>query len=72
MADSRRLRYKCPKCGGSQCAVGEMRATGGFWTKIFNIQNRRFSTVTCSKCKYTELFEVDSSGLENVFDFFTN
>ena len=72
MASSRQLRYRCPKCSGSQYEVGELRAAGGFWTKIFNIQNRRFSTVTCGKCKYTEIFATDSSKLGNVFDFFTN
>jgi len=72
MADNRGLRYKCPKCSGAQYEVGELRAAGGFWTKIFNVQNRRFSTVTCGQCKYTEIFATDSSTLGNVFDFFTN
>ena len=48
-----------------------MRAGGGFWSKIFDIQGRRFSTVTCQRCRNTELFQVDSSKLGSVFDFFT-
>ncbi len=40
--------------------------------KIFDVQNKRFSTVTCSRCKFTEIYRADSSTLGNVFDFFTN
>ena len=65
------LDYDCPKCGHTECTVSQMRATGGFWAKIFDVQNRRFSTVTCARCTYTELFRTDSSSLGNVFDFFT-
>ena len=66
-----KLDYRCPKCKNTQYEIGEFRATGGFLTKIFDIQSKRFSTVTCSQCKYTEIFQVKSSMLGNVFDFFT-
>ena len=66
------LNYKCPKCGNQSCEVDEMRATGGFLTKIFDIQSKKFTTVTCSRCRYTELFRADSSMLGNIFDFFTS
>ena len=64
--------YSCPKCGSRHFETDEFRATGGFWTKIFDIQNKRFTTVTCSKCSYTEIYKTKSSGIGNVFDFFTN
>lgn len=66
------LNYKCPKCSNTQCDIGEMRAAGGFWSKIFDVQGKRFSTVTCTRCKYTEIFLAESSMLGNIFDFFTN
>ncbi|MEA3500600.1 MAG: zinc ribbon domain-containing protein [Candidatus Marinimicrobia bacterium] len=66
-----KLNYECPKCGNRQYEVDEIRATGGMLSKIFDIQNKKFTTVTCSKCKYTELYKTDSSMLGNVFDFFT-
>ncbi len=66
------LNYKCTKCGNTVCDIGEFRAAGGFWSKIFDIQNAKFSTVTCTNCKYTEIFKADSSQLGNIFDFFTN
>jgi len=66
------FNYRCPKCGCSSCDVSELRSTGGFFTKVFDVQSKKFTTVTCSQCKYTELFKADSSMLGNIFDFFTN
>jgi predicted nucleic-acid-binding Zn-ribbon protein len=66
------LPYTCPKCSNTICETGEMRAAGGFWSKIFDVQGRNFSTVTCSRCRYTEIYQADSSTLGSVFDFFTN
>lgn len=63
--------YSCPKCGHKTFTSSEMRATGGFLTKIFDIQSKRFTTVTCDHCKYTELYQTDSSTLGNIFDFFS-
>jgi len=66
------LNYKCPKCSNTAYETGEFRAAGGFWSKIFDVQGRRFSTVTCTRCKYTEIFKAESSMLGNIFDLFTN
>ncbi|PIZ95701.1 MAG: hypothetical protein COX81_00305 [Candidatus Magasanikbacteria bacterium CG_4_10_14_0_2_um_filter_37_12] len=38
--------FKCFKCGYTHCDVGELRAAGGFWSKIFNIQGRKFNTIS--------------------------
>ena len=66
------LKFTCPKCGNQACDVGEFRATGGFLTKVFDIQSKKFSTVTCTRCKYTEIYRAESSMLGNIFDFFTD
>jgi len=66
------LSYRCPKCSNVNYEIGEIRAAGSFWAKIFNIQSQRFTTVTCSQCKYTEMFKAESSTLGNIFDFFAN
>ena len=64
--------WSCQKCSQKEYEVGEMRVTGSFWTKIFNIQNKKYSSVSCSKCSYTEFYKGQpASGLANVFDFFT-
>jgi len=64
--------YQCPKCQNTQYEVAEFRATGGFVTKLFNIQTERFTTVTCTRCRFTEIYKADQSTLGNVLDFFTN
>ena len=66
------LKYTCPKCSNKHFEAGEARTTGSFLTKLFNIQNRKFTTVTCSQCKYTEFFAAESNQLGNILDFFTN
>lgn len=63
-------RYECPKCGHLRCERGEVRTTGGFLSKLFDLQNRRFISYTCMKCGYTELFKASSSAAGNVLDFF--
>lgn len=63
--------WNCPKCRHAEFETGVFRATGGNFARIFDVQNRRFSTVTCSRCEYTEIYRGDSSKLMNVFDFFT-
>ena len=65
-------RWSCPKCENTTFETGEFRAAGGTFSRIFDVQNKKFSTVTCSRCQYTEMYRVDSSKLGSVFDFFTN
>ncbi len=64
-------KYVCPKCGNKQYELDEMRATGGNFAKIFDVQNKKFTVVTCTQCKYSEFFKGTTSTLGNVFDFFT-
>ena len=61
--------YVCPKCGNTSFKRGEMRATGGFLSKLFDIQTKRFITISCKNCGYTEFYATDSSTLGNIFDF---
>ncbi|HMA76975.1 MAG TPA: zinc ribbon domain-containing protein [Candidatus Krumholzibacteriaceae bacterium] len=66
------LNYLCPKCRGTRYETGEIRTTGGFLSKIFDVQSNKFTTVVCTKCRYTEIYKADSSMLGNIFDFFTD
>jgi len=66
------LKFKCAKCENTTCDIDEFRATGGFLTKIFDIQSKKFTTVVCQRCKYTEIYRADQSMLGNIFDFFTD
>lgn len=67
-----KTKWSCPKCGHVDYETDQFRATGGFLAKVFNVQNKRFTTVTCTQCKYTEIYRTDSSKLGDVFDFFAN
>lgn len=63
--------WNCPKCGHDDFETSQMRATGGILAKLFDVQNKRFSTVSCARCSYTELYRTKSSAIGSVFDFFT-
>jgi uncharacterized protein len=64
--------YSCPKCGNAEYEADVFRATGGRFAKVFDVQNKKFTTVTCTRCKYTEMYRAETSALGNIFDFFTN
>ncbi|WP_179318712.1 zinc ribbon domain-containing protein [Winogradskyella helgolandensis] len=66
------MNYKCPKCHNNTCTVDQMRATGGTFSKIFDIQNKKFTSVTCKKCTYTEFYKAKTSAMSNIFDLFTS
>ncbi|MCK8044761.1 zinc ribbon domain-containing protein [Shewanella sp. 1CM18E] len=31
----------CPKCNQREFETGEIRVSGGFWSRIFDMQNKR-------------------------------
>lgn len=64
--------YVCPKCGNKEYEADEICTTGSGFSKILDVQNKKFSVVTCTKCKYTELYKAKTSTLENIFDLFTS
>jgi len=66
------VNYRCPKCGNTRYETDEFRATGGMLSKVLDVQSKRFTTVCCTQCRYTELYKADSSMLGNIFDLFTN
>lgn len=68
--DQPQLNYRCPKCGSTQYEIGEFRAAGGFWSKVFDIQGQKFATVICAHCRYTEIYHADQSKLGSIFDLF--
>ncbi len=67
----RHQNWYCSKCRQRDFEADQFRATGGMVAKIFDVQNKRFTTVTCSNCSYTEIYRTPSSKLGNVFDFLT-
>lgn len=64
--------YVCPKCGGKKAEVDNIRTTGAGFTRYFNIQNRKFTAVSCSQCGFTELYKVGKTSKgSNILDFIT-
>lgn len=63
--------YRCPKCQNHAHTIGQMRATGGFLSKLFDVQSQRYTSVTCDRCTYTEFYKTKQSMIGNVFDLFT-
>ena len=61
--------FRCYRCDHDVCEVAEARMTGGLLSKLFDVQNRKFTTVTCARCRVTEFYAADSSLLGNIFDF---
>jgi predicted nucleic-acid-binding Zn-ribbon protein len=61
-------KYHCPKCNNTQSEVDIIRTTGNGFSRFFDIQNRRFTVVTCTRCKFSELYKGTASNLGNVAD----
>ena len=49
------------KCGNEEYKKDQLQATGGNFSKVFNVQNKKFTTISCTKCGYTELYKADIS-----------
>ena len=62
-------QWKCLKCEGNAFETGELRATGGFLSKLFDIQTEKYTSVTCKNCGFTEFYKRSSSVVGHVLDF---
>lgn len=62
-------QYVCAKCGCTSYVHDQFQATGGNFAKIFDIQNKRFITISCSQCGYTELYRAETDAGMNILDF---
>jgi hypothetical protein len=47
----------CPKCGHTDAEVDDIATTGTGLSRLFDIQNRRYRAVTCTRCGYTEFYK---------------
>lgn len=62
-------QYVCVKCGCRHYESDQFQATGGNFAKLFDIQNKKFITITCFDCGYTELYKQPENTGMNVLDF---
>ena len=52
-----------------QYEADRLQATGGNFAKIFDVQNKKFVTVSCCQCGYTELYKEQGGEGWDVLDF---
>lgn len=65
-------QFVCCKCGCNEYDSDQFQATGDNFTKLFNVQNKKFITISCRKCGYTELYKSTTSTGMNILDFLFN
>ncbi|KAB5607763.1 zinc ribbon domain-containing protein [Bifidobacterium jacchi] len=63
------VQYVCVKCGCRNYESDQFQATGGNVAKLFNVQNKKFITISCVQCGYTELYRAQTGTGMNVLDF---
>jgi len=62
-------KYSCDKCAGTRCETGEIRTTGSGFSRHLNFQHKKFATVSCTTCGYTEIYKMGSGGkISDIFD----
>ena len=62
-------QFICAKCGCTTYESDQFQATGGNFAKIFDIQNKKFITVSCADCGFTELYRAQNSSGMDILDF---
>lgn len=67
--ENKQRQFICPKCGCNTYDHDQFQATGGNFAKIFDVQNKKFITISCSECGYTELYKANTDDAMNVLDF---
>lgn len=62
-------QFECAKCGSHSFVHDQFQATGGNFAKMFDVQNKKFVSVSCNQCGYTELYKRETSTGWDVLDF---
>ncbi len=69
MDGRQKTEFKCTKCAGTHYESDQFQATGGNFAKLFDVQNKKFITVSCTQCGYTELYKNQTTDGWNILDF---
>ena len=67
--EDKKQGWRCPKCNSHRPEVDEISTTGGLLSRWFNLQSKKFATLSCTRCHYTEFYKTPSSKLGNIVDF---
>lgn len=63
------IQYRCPKCGNTSYETDVIQTTGGNFAKVFDVQNKKFTVVSCAQCGYSELYKKTNSAGWDILDF---
>jgi len=62
------VKYTCPKCGSKSFTTSTMWVSKSIISKIFDIENNRYSVVICSECRYSEFYRLPLKRLGEVLE----
>ncbi|MDZ5253541.1 zinc ribbon domain-containing protein [Clostridium sp. LIBA-8841] len=65
-------KFICPKCQCEEFVSDQIQATGGTMAKLFDVQNKKFITISCKQCGFTEFYKAKTSTGMNILDFLTS
>ncbi|WP_423745936.1 zinc ribbon domain-containing protein (plasmid) [Haladaptatus sp. SPP-AMP-3] len=60
----------CPKCDHTEVTTDSISTTGGGLSKMFDIQTKSFTVVSCSNCGYSELYKDVRNRGSDIVDVF--
>jgi predicted nucleic-acid-binding Zn-ribbon protein len=61
--------YSCPKCQCQNYSAEKVAMTGDLLDRLLNWQRKKFISVSCVSCGYTEFYKAKTGKLENITDF---
>jgi uncharacterized protein len=70
MAPDTRDTSGCTKCGHTEVTTDSISTTGGGLSKMFDIQTKSFTVVSCSNCGYSELYKDVGNRGSDIVDVF--
>ncbi|SIS57187.1 zinc ribbon domain-containing protein [Salimicrobium flavidum] len=60
----------CIKCGSTKAGTKDVSMTGSGLSKMFDVQDNKFTVVYCENCGYSEFYNKASSKGSDIFDLF--
>jgi uncharacterized protein len=51
------INYSCKNCSHTEYEEHQLRASGGLFSAIFDIQTEKYRVITCKRCKFSELYQ---------------
>ena len=69
IARSPTTNYKCMKCGNTKYEEHRLRATQSGLGSFFGVETAQYTSVVCSRCKFSELYQGNVPIGQQALDF---